>query len=165
MRRSRSRSRSLSFSSDGDRRDRRPMRPRPGPRMTSNFSTQAGPAPEQQQMSTTEILNQYKQNNPANSNIISQNKSERQLYIGNIPQNVNTNNLMIMLNQTLKELGKEAGVSYSYFTLGCRFSKMATRSSAAGSLETATTHLLTFGVQKRRQRRLSFNKCKSKANI
>lgn len=64
-------------------------------------------------MSTTEILNQYKQNNPASSNIISQNKSERQLYIGNIPQNVNTNNLMIMLNQTLKELGKESGVSYS----------------------------------------------------
>lgn len=58
-------------------------------------------------MSTAEILNQYKAQNPANSNVISQNKSERQLYIGNIPQNINVNKLMDMLNSTLKELGRE----------------------------------------------------------
>jgi len=61
-------------------------------------------------MTTAEILNQYKAQNPANSNIISQNKSERQLYIGNIPQNINTNKLMDMLNSTLKELGQSVGV-------------------------------------------------------
>lgn len=42
---------------------------------------------------------------------MSQNKSERQLYIGNIPQNIKTNTLMDMLNQTLKELGRPVGVS------------------------------------------------------
>jgi hypothetical protein len=56
-------------------------------------------------------LNQYKVQNPTTANIISQNKSERQLYIGNIPLNINTNKLMDMLNATLKELGKNVGVS------------------------------------------------------
>ena len=34
---------------------------------------------------------------------------------GNIPLNINTNKLMNMLNATLKELGKNVGVSFALF--------------------------------------------------
>ena len=82
---------------------------------TSGFDEQppAGVAQEatQQQMpSTAEILNNYR-HQQSQSNFANHNKSERQLYIGNIPQNFTTQQLMELLNATLKEFGKSVSVS------------------------------------------------------
>ncbi len=124
MKRSRSRSPSLSLSSnDADSRPRRPLRRQVANNFSSNFSASADQNAEQAKLTTAEILNQYKAQNPTNSNIISQNKSERQLYIGNIPQNINTNKLMDMLNNTLKELGRPVGVSSLFFLIYLDFLK------------------------------------------
>ncbi len=35
------------------------------------------------------------------------NKSERQLYVGNIPHNIKTDDLMEFLNEKLNEIGKK----------------------------------------------------------
>jgi hypothetical protein len=51
-------------------------------------------------MTTAEILEYYKQYNP-NQNITNHNKAERQLYVGNIPDNIATEELMDILNKSL----------------------------------------------------------------
>lgn len=38
------------------------------------------------------------------------NKAERQLYVGNIPQDIGTDELVEILNKSLQELGKESGI-------------------------------------------------------
>ena len=83
----------------------------------SNFSSGFDEAPplsevpvSQHMMSTHEILSSYR-SQQQQSNFANHNKSERQLYIGNIPQNFTTQQLMELLNATLKEFGKTVGVS------------------------------------------------------
>jgi hypothetical protein len=44
------------------------------------------------------------------ASITMQNKSERQLYVGNIPQNYSTQQLMDTLNGTLREMGARVNV-------------------------------------------------------
>lgn len=60
-------------------------------------------------MSTQEILEYYKKFNPAQS-LTNHNKAERQLYVGNIPLNLNDRELMELLNSALKTLGKDVGI-------------------------------------------------------
>ena len=60
-------------------------------------------------MTTAELLEQYRDYNP-NANISSLNKSERQLYVGNIPPNVKSEKLVVMLNDALKEIGRDANL-------------------------------------------------------
>ena len=76
--------RSRSRSRDSERSGGRPRRTLRAKK--SNFSSTLDEgAPITQQLSSAEILSQYKALNPAASSLVSQNKSERQLYIGNIP--------------------------------------------------------------------------------
>ena len=83
----------------------RPKKQRAG---FSNFSDQP---PEQlaEKKSTQEILEFYKQLNP-NQNLTNHNKAERQLYVGNIPPGLSSQQIVELLNAALKEMGKEAGI-------------------------------------------------------
>ena len=58
----------------------------------SGFSD-TGPAQVQQKMTTAEILDYYKQYNP-NQNLTNHNKAERQLYVGNIPLDMSSDQLI-----------------------------------------------------------------------
>jgi len=60
-------------------------------------------------MSTSEILDYYKQFNP-NQGVTNHNKSERQLYIGNIPPGFSSEQLMELFNASLRKMGEESGI-------------------------------------------------------
>lgn len=60
-------------------------------------------------MTTAEILEYYKQYNP-NQNITNHNKAERQLYVGNIPLDIKSEELIEFLNKALQDLGRDAGI-------------------------------------------------------
>lgn len=76
----------------------------------SGFSNQAPPQDTpQQDLSTGEILEMYKQQYPG-QNMTNHNKAERQLYIGNIPQDIKNDELIEILNKALQQLGKDVGI-------------------------------------------------------
>lgn len=89
----------------GDRQKQSGFSKQPRP---SGFSEKPVDVP-QQKMTTAEILDHYKQYN-ANQNLTSHNKAERQLYVGNIPQDIKSEELVDILNESLKRLGKKAGI-------------------------------------------------------
>jgi len=60
-------------------------------------------------MTTAEIVDYYKQYNP-NQTLTNHNKSERQLYVGNIPTDISGEELTVILNESLKQLGKDSGI-------------------------------------------------------
>jgi len=60
-------------------------------------------------MTTAEILEYYKQYNP-NQNLTNHNKAERQLYVGNIPSDIKSEELTDILNDKLKAMGKSASI-------------------------------------------------------
>lgn len=74
----------------------------------SNFSD-LPPDEVKPKMSTQEILEYYKKFNPTQA-LTNHNKAERQLYVGNIPLNLNDVELMELLNSALKEMGKDVGL-------------------------------------------------------
>jgi hypothetical protein len=96
-------------------RSRSPRRPaRTGgfsdrPRKTGGFSDSGPSQPLQPKFTTAEIIEHYKQYNP-NQTLSTHNKSERQLYVGNIPENIGGEELTNILNASLKEMGKDAGI-------------------------------------------------------
>jgi len=93
--------------------ERKPRAPGTGfssgpPPAAGGFSTVA-PAQPVPRQSTAEILEKYKQYNPQ-SNLSNHNKSDRQLYVGNIPLDISTEDLTQILNKALIDLGKPAGI-------------------------------------------------------
>ena len=104
--RKRSRSRS---NEDKPEEPAKPAFSRRKKREGGGFSDKAPEQPQAAKLTTAEILDYYKQYNPT-QNLTNHNKAERQLYVGNIPQDIGTDELVEILNKSLQELGKEPGI-------------------------------------------------------